>query len=545
MENFLPTPDAICHSPALSALVGILPLLTFFVLLGAFKLKTHLCALGSLIAAALIAKIGFAMPVPLIGLSAAQGFAFGLAPILYIVVAAVWLYNLTVASNRADDVRTVFSTVGKGDMRIQGLLIGFSFCGLLEGLAGFGAPVAIVAAMLVSLGLKPLKAALVTMVGNAISVGFGAMAIPVTTAGRLGGTDGAAVAWAATGITPLIAAFIPLLLLFIMDGMRGIKQLWAVAVVQGAVTAAGHLAAGRLISYELTAVLASLLGFAVVAVLLTFFRPSTPEEFSSEMRELPSASRITLGLMPYWLVVIIFAVAKLWTFGINIPKALSATDITIRWPGLYGHLLAADGSVSGAPVYTLQTLSGPGTMIVLTALIVSAVYGRYGRPGKFEFSFGRGIKTLFSTIAALRLSLLTIALVMSLAYVMNFSGQTLAIGSALAATGAAFAFLSPILGWLGTAVTGSATSANALFANLQATAGTGAHLDPNILLAANTVGGGIGKIVSPQNLAIASTAINEPGCEPQLLRKAAPWSTGLLLVLCAVIFSAARGLSVF
>ncbi|WP_420826949.1 L-lactate permease [Arcanobacterium phocisimile] len=540
--TFVPSTESIAGSTVLSALVGILPLVAFFFMLGVFKLKTHWCALGSLVIALAIAVFGFYMPIPMAINSALFGTAFGIMPILYIVIAAVWLYNLTVFSGRDQDVRAVFSAVGKGDMRIQALLLGFSFCGLLEGLAGFGAPVAIVAAMLVSLGISPIKAALVTMVGNAINVGFGAMAIPITTAGKIGGVAATDVANTASSMTPWVIILIPFLLLFILDGGRGVRQLWHIGLLQGLVTALGHFVAAHFVSYELTAVFASLLGFAVVAGALVVLNPTTPEDWRSEVKEeaAPSASRLTLALMPYWLVVIIFSIAKLWTFGFNVPEALAKTTIAIEWPGLYGSLLTSSGEASSAAILGIQTLANPGTMIVITALIVSAVYGANSSE-RFKFSFGRGISVLFNTIHSLRWSLLTIALVMALAYVMNFSGQTAAIGAALAATGSAFAFLSPILGWIGTAVTGSATSANALFASLQSTAATGANLDPHILLSANSIGGGLGKIVSPQNLAIAATAIAKPGSEAEILRKAAPFSAGLLLVLCLLTFLATQG----
>ena len=207
---------------------------------------------------------------------------------------------------------------------------------------------------------------------------------------------------------------------------------------------------------------------------------------------------------------------------------------------MYGQLLNAKGEASTGAIYNLQTLSNPGTWIFLTAIIVTFIYAARSVPGKFEMSVGKGFATLAKTCYTLRMAILTIAAVMALAYVMNFSGQTSAIGAALAATGAAYAFLSPALGWVGTAVAGSATSAGALFANLQATAAQGAGLDPKILLAANTIGGGLGKIVSPQNLAIASTAVDAPGTDAEILKKAAPYSIGLLLVLGALVFLASQ-----
>ena len=540
--SFTPSTTAIGSNVFMTALAGILPLLLFFVLLGAFKVKTHWCALISLIAAILIAVIGFKMPVTLSLLAAGQGIVFALIPIIYIIIAAVWLYNLTEVSGRSKDLRAVFNTIGKGDIRVQALIVAFSFCGLLEGLAGFGAPVAIVAAMLVSLGLPPVKAAVVTIVGNAINVGFGAMAIPATTAGRLGGQNPLLVAADMGHLSWIIACFIPLILLWILDGGRGIAQLWPLALISGIATAAGHFVTTGF-SYELTAVLASLIGLAASYVFLLVWTPKTPDEYRSDdaQEDRPDGSRITLALLPYVLVVVVIALTKLWKIGVDIDSVFKATDIKIPVPGLHGVLVNAKGQAVSSTIYTFQFLSNPGTWIFVTAIAVAFIYGRTSSGGRFPMTFGKGIATLFKTISTLKISILTICLVMGLAYVMNMSGQTSAIGAALATTGIFFAFLSPILGWLGTAVAGSATSAGALFANLQSTAAQIAGLDPATLLAGNTIGGGIGKIVSPQNLTIAATAINEPGSEAEILKKAAPYSIALLLVLCALIFLASQG----
>ena len=539
--SFTPSTTAVGGNVFLTAAVGLLPLVAFFVLMGVFKVKTHWCALISLAASALIAVLVFGMPAPMAVLSGAQGLAMGFVPIIYIIIAAVWLYNLTETSGRSQDLKAVFNTIGKGDQRAQTLIVAFCFCGLLEGLAGFGAPVAIAAAMVATLGLPKLKAAVVVMVGNAINVGFGAMAIPTTTAGKLGGEDPVTVATAMGRLTWAFCAFIPLILLFILDGMRGVKQLWPLAIVAGLATGVGHFFTPS-ISYELTAVLASLLGLAASYIFLLVWSPKTPGEFRSHVAadDAPDRERVVLALLPYILVVVIIAVTKLWTLGVDLDKAFKATDLTMKWPGVYGRLLTSKGEPAKSAVYTLQTLSNPGTWIFLTAIIVTFIYAARSVPGKFEMSVGRGLATLAKTCYTLRMAILTIAAVMALAYVMNFSGQTSAIGAALAATGAAYAFLSPVLGWVGTAVAGSATSAGALFANLQATAAQGAGLDPRILLAANTIGGGLGKIVSPQNLAIASTAVDAPGTDAEILKKAAPYSIGLLVVLGALVLLASQ-----
>ncbi|MCI1932307.1 MAG: L-lactate permease [Ancrocorticia sp.] len=543
-DLFTPSVTALSSSLLLSAIVAVIPLLAFFVMLGVFKIPTHWCALISLAVSIVIAVVGFKMPAHLALLSATQGAFFGLFPILFIVIMAVWLYNLTERSGRSEDVRTVFAIVGHGDVRLQALLIGFSFCGLLEGLAGFGAPVAIASAMLLAVGLPPLKAALAAIVGNALNVGFGAMAIPVTTAGQLGGIAPESVAATMGRITPLLISWTPLLILGIIDGKRGIKQAWPAALVAGVGMAAGHFIGSQFLPYQLTAVFASLLSFALLAGFLQVWHISeTPQEHRSQQTEGGlTASRVVLGLMPYWLVVVIFAFAKLWKIGWDLPALLSSTDIAIAWPGLDGNIADTLGNVSNSTVLNFQWLSSPGTMLLITGLIVSISYGAISSGGRFPFSFGKGIATLGKTVRDLRIAILTICTIMALAYVMNLSGQTVTIGTWLAETGAAFAFVAPLLGWIGTAVTGSATSAAALFANLQAVAATQAHLPPSLLLAANEIGGGIGKIISPQNLAIAASAIREPGSESKLLRKALPYSVVLIVLLGIITFLASRGI---
>ena len=538
-QSFTPSTTSVAGNVFLTAIVGLLPLILFFVLMGVFKVATHWCAIISLVTSLVIAVLAFKMPVGMALLAGTQGAAMGFMPIIYIIIAAVWLYNLTEKSGRSADLKAVFNTIGRGDQRAQALIVAWCFCGLLEGLAGFGAPVAITCAMLVTLGVPKIKAAVVAVVGNAINVGFGAMAIPTTTAGKLGGADPVVVAGDMGHLTWIFCLFIPFLMLFILDGSRGVRQLWPLALVAGLAAGAGHFFTPS-VSYELTAVVASLLGFAACYVFLLVWGPTTPAECATEADEAdkPTGSRIGLALLPYVLVVVIIAITKLAK---PVAAFFSSTDVKIPWPGIYGNLLTGDGSPSTAAIYSLQILSNPGTWIFVTGIIVAIVYGMNSSGGRFQTSVGEMFAVLPRTIYSLRMAILTIASVMALAFVMNFSGQTTSIGAALATTGAAFAFLSPILGWIGTAVAGSATSAGALFANLQSTAAAGAGLDPNILLAANTIGGGIGKIVSPQNLAIAATSVDSEGSDAEILKKAAPYSIGLLLVLCILVFVASQG----
>ncbi|KPC96287.1 L-lactate permease, partial [Streptomyces sp. NRRL F-6602] len=235
------------------------------------------------------------------------------------------------------------------------------------------------------------------------------------------------------------------------------------------------------------------------------------------------------------LVIVIFALAKLNLGGLDMPKILAVWNIELQWPGLYGSLLAPDGSPAGSAVYKLDVLGNPGTLLILSGLLVTLVY-RFTRDERFPMTGRMALGAAGHTLNNMKVSIATVATVLSISYVMNQSGQTVAIGTWLAAAGGIFALLSPSLGWLGTAVTGSDTSANALFATLQQTAGQKAGIDPTLLVAANTSGGVVGKLVSPQNLTIAATAVEQPGSERVLLRKVAGYSVAMLAVLCVLVY---------
>ncbi|GAA2514785.1 MAG: L-lactate permease [Kocuria sp.] len=543
MTTFTAVTDAVGGSIGLSALVGCLPLLTFFVMLLAFRASAYVAGLTSLVVALAVAILGFGMPTQLALLTATQGAVYGLFPIVWIVVMALWFYQVTVLSGRFEDLRTIFDTIGGGDLRIQAMLIAFCFGGLLEALAGFGAPVAITATMILALGLKPLKAATLVLIANTAPVAFGAIAIPITTAGALTDLDPAHIGAVVGHQAPLFAFVVPFFLLLIVDGARGLKQAWPAALVVGGSFAIAQWWCATHFSYELTDVVASLVGLAAAVVLMRFWRPKGAEAVRADLGvEKPESAavltpgRIWMAVLPYVLVVVIFGIAKLWTAGVNVPKALATTDVKIPWPGLHGHLLNAKGEAITGTVYNFQWLSSPGTLLLITGLLVTIVYCLFNHNGMFRLSVGNAIAEIGRCFWKMRFSALTIMAVLALAYVMNFSGQTIAIGTFVAGLGAAFAFFSPVLGWVGTAVTGSDTSANALFANLQKTAALGSGLDPHLMTAANTSGGVVGKMISPQSLAIASTSVGMQGKESSIFRAVVPWSLGMLLVLCCLVF---------
>ncbi|MET4060253.1 lactate permease [Arthrobacter sp. UYP6] len=572
MESFIPSTDPVLNSVAVSALVALVPLLTFFVLLAYVKVKAHVAGGIALLVALAVAVFAFSMPAGLAVLSATQGAVFGAFPVLWIVIMAIWLYQITVLSGRFEDLRRVFDVIGGGDVRVQAILVAFCFGGLLEALAGFGAPVAITATMLVALGIKPLKAAAAVLVANTAPVAFGAMAIPITTAASLTGLDAGHIGMVVGRQAPLLAVFVPLILVFILDGRRGVKDTWPAAVITGVAFALAQVLCSTFFSYELTDIVAALAGLGAAVVFLKFWQPRGLEaarermgltamaaagslstagslttagsgargrgRSSADMKDGDSLtrSRTLLALFPYFLVILIFGIAKLWKWGADIPALLAATDIKVPWPWLHERLLNDAGEPVSSTIYTFNWLSSPGTLLLITGLIVCAVYAKYDDGGRYAMTVGNGVADIFRTIWNMRWAGLTILSVLSLAYVMNFSGQTVSIGTWLAGTGAFFAFLSPVLGWVGTAVTGSDTSANALFARLQQTAGIEAGIDPNLLVAANTTGGVVGKLISPQNLAIAVTAVKLDGQESVLLRKVVGWSVGLLLVLCTLVY---------
>ncbi|KAA0924067.1 MULTISPECIES: L-lactate permease [unclassified Rhodococcus (in: high G+C Gram-positive bacteria)] len=548
---YTPDLEPLDGSVGLSAAVACLPLLTVFVTLGLLRWKAHFAGLAGLVVALAVAVLAYDMPVNLAGLSATQGFAFGLFPIVWIVICAIWLYELTVTSGRFDDLRRIIDAISD-DPRIQAIIIAFGFGGLLEALAGFGAPVAITGIMLLAIGFAPMRAAVVVLLANTAPVAFGAIGIPILTAGNLTGIDYHEIGAYVGHQTPFIALFVPLFIAFLTDGRRGVAQTWPVALAVGVVFAVAQCVSATWISVELTDIIASLAGIAAAVVVLRFWKPTgsdaarerillardadldsgssgsapiTPAPIATRTIEAAplTTQRVWLALFPYLLVIAVFSVAKLWS---PVARFLASTDIAVPWPGLDGNILTAAGSPATTTIYKFTWLSTPGTLLLICGVIVAAVY-RVSAPDAARL-FG-------STLIKLRFSALTVGAVLALAYVMNQSGQTITIGTWIAGTGAFFAYLSPILGWLGTAVTGSDTSANALFATLQQTAAINAGIDPTLLVAANTSGGVVGKMISPQNLAIAASAVGLVGRESEIFRKVIGWSLGLLLAICLLV----------
>ncbi len=575
-EQFQQNTEAVGDSLTASAVCAVIPLAVLFLLLGGLKVRAWIAGLISLAVAIAVAVVLFGMPFGQSISAAIDGGLFGFFPILWIVINAVWIYNLTVASGHFEVLRESFERVSP-DQRIQAIIIAFCFGALLEALAGFGTPVAISVVMLMSLGFKPVKAATVALVANTAPVAFGALAIPIVTlapiaAGvsndpRLSESNALGTLGSMVGRqTPILALVVPLVLVLIVDGMRGVRQTWLPAVVCGFVFAVGQFVTSNYLSVQLTDIVASLLAAGSVVLLVRVWQPSEVlTAAKAEEEELAGAgSRSSAGAQstggpstatatatkdrgtpaaagaggagkpsvdnradvfrayaPYLVIIAIFSLT-------NIPAvvdffAKEPWTFIFDWPGL--DILNA----AGDPVPTefkFNWLPAAGTLLIIAGVISMLI---------LRLTPAQGLKTYGATYVELRSAIITVMAVLGLAYVMNLSGQTTSLGVWLAGAGSAFALLSPILGWIGVAVTGSDTSSNSLFGALQVQAATKAGLDPVLMAAANSSGGVLGKMVSPQNLAIAAAAVGMSGREGELFRKVIGWSLLMLLLMCLIV----------
>ncbi|QCB26964.1 L-lactate permease [Streptomyces sp. SS52] len=519
--------EPVAGSLGLSALVAALPLVIVLVLLGGVRMKAHLAGLTGLLAAVLVAWLAYGMPLDQTASSAAQGAVFGLFPILWIVVNALWVYRMTVRTRHFDILRRSFGRLSD-DPRIQALVVAFCFGALLEALAGFGAPVAICSVMLVALGFDPVRAAVVSLVANTAPVAFGAMGTPVVTLAQVTGLPLDDVASVVGRQTPLLALVVPLLLVALVDERRGLRETWVPALACGVAFAVAQFAAANYVSAQLADIGAALLGAGALVAVPHSRRPAAEPVRaavltgvrSEELDEEDSGREVVRAYAPYALIVAVFSVAQIPAVKDWLAKATQTYD----WPFL--DVVDPEGNPAGGNVFSLPVVSTGGTLVLFAGVATAVVLGVHARVA---------VKEWLATVHELRFAILTVTSVLALAYVMNLSGQAATIGHFVAAAGAGLAFLSPVLGWFGVAVSGSDTSANALFGALQVTAARESGLSPELLAAANSSGGVLGKMISPQNLTIACAAVGLAGREGDLLRKVLPWSLGLLLVMCLIV----------
>ncbi len=527
--------DPIGGSLAWSAVVAAVPLLLLFVLLGALKMTAWLASLISLAVSLVIAVVVYGMPIGQALLAGSEGAAFGFFPILWIVINAIWVYQMTVETGHFDVLRRSFASVSD-DQRIQAIIIAFSFGALMEALAGFGTPVAVTSVMLMALGFQPMKAAVLALVANTAPVAFGAMATPIITLGKVTELPADTLGAMIGRQTPLLSLFVPLALVAIVDGKRGIRETWPVAVLSGGVFAVAQYATSNFVSVPLADVVASLVSAAAVVAFVRMRHPvratdparviaggAADEPTAGFARrvggERDSRADVARAYAPYGIIIVVFVVCQIGAVKTLLDKATFVFD----WPGL--DVVDAKGKALSLTKFTLNLLNTPGTQMLVAGIVTMLV---------LRLSLPRAVKAYGATLHQLRWAILTVMAVLALAFVMNVSGQTITLGTFMAGAGAAFALLSPILGWLGTAVTGSDTSANSLFGALQVTAANQAGLSDVLMAASNSSGGVLGKMISPQNLAIAAAAVGLNGKEGDIFRRVVVWSLVFLAAMCAL-----------
>ncbi len=529
--------DPVGGSLGLTSIFAALPLVTLFLLLGGLRMPAQWASLISLGVGIVVALAVYSMPVGQALDAAAWGAAFGLFPIMWIVVNAIWIYRVTVDTGHFQVLRRSFAAISD-DQRIQAIIIAFCFGALIEALAGFGTPVAITSVMLIALGLEPLKAAAVALVANTAPVAFGAIATPIITLGEVTDIPADTLGELVGRQTPVLALVVPLILVGMVDGVRGIRQTWPAAAVGGLSFGVAQFVASNYISIELTDIIAALVSVTAIVLLLRVWRPAEPLLGERAMPAIAGAdgydpalerrhgvrpggdsrADVAAAYAPYLLIVAVFSIAQI----ASVKEALDSVTSEFAWPGID---IQKSGGDAYDATFKFNWLGAAGTLLLVSGLGTLVV---------LRVGIGRALRVYGATLNQLKWAILTVATVLALAFVMNTSGQTVTLGLWLAGAGGIFAFLSAFIGWLGVAVTGSDTSSNSLFGALQVAAAKDAGLSPALMAAANSSGGVLGKMISPQNLAIGAAAVGMAGREGDIFRVVVKWSL-LLVVLMAVL----------
>jgi lactate permease len=519
-QNYTPVAGSI----ALSALVAALPVFTLLLLLGVLRKPAWKSALCGLAVACAVAAFVYRMPLGLVASSVSYGAAFGLFPISWVFFWAVVLYRITVDTGKFEVVKDSVGSLTH-DRRLQALLIAFALGAFVEGAAGFGAPVAVAASMLSGLGFSPFYAAAICLLANTAPVAFGSIGIPVVTLAGITGLSQYDLSANVGRICAPVSLIVPGYLILVMGGFRALRGVLPAAAVCGVTFAVTQFLVSNYMGPQLTDILSSLAAIAGLVVLFKVWQPADKFEMQGEHWEAagaspgssPTAARprytggeLFLAWLPY-LLLVLFVILM----GLDIVKsALSGTIMVFPWPGLHNAIERVAPVVPKATpyaaTYTANLLTASGTACLLAA-IVSAIALRM-TPSQFG-------RTVAATAKQLGYSVLTVAAVLGLAFLMNYSGATATMGLAFAATGVMFPFFSALLGWLGVFLTGSDTSANALFGNLQVVTANHLGLNPVLMAASNSSGGVMGKMISLQSIAVAAAATGMPSSdEPKLFR---------------------------
>ncbi len=481
----------------LSFLVAALPIAVVLVMLGVLRRPAWQSSLGGLLTALVIALALWQFPGGLAVASALNGAVFALWPVMWIVFTALLLYNIAVISGRFDAFRDWMLEHLPDDRRVVLVLIGFCFGCLLEGISGFGTPVAITSALLILVGFQPLEALTYTLIFNTAPVAFGALGVPITVLGQVTGLPAVQLGAMVGRQLPLFALLLPFYVTVVYGGWRSLRALWPVLLVAGISFASAQFVASNYLNYALTDVLASLTSLLVTLGFLRLWSPKPDAEFAIQRPAITTPRTVSSvpnwqGWIP-WLVVSVVVIA--WTFA----KVALVGQQAVAWPGLDKAVYITLYNKPYAATWVFQPL-GTGTAILLAAIITAALVGV--GPGRF-------MGAVATTWRQSRIAILTVVLIMALAFLMNYSGMTYTLGLGVASVGAIYPLLSPFLGWIAVFLSGSDTSGNALFGNLQVVAANQLGLNPVLIAATNSSGGVMGKMISPQNIAtgVAVTAL--------------------------------------
>jgi lactate permease len=508
---------------ALSALVALVPILFLFIALTVLKMKGHWAAIIATSLAVGVACIAYGMPMQYAGLSVVYGALFGLFPVSWIVITALFIYNMSVKTGQFEVVKNSLATISD-DRRMQALLIAFSFGAFIEGAAGFGTPVAITAAMLAGLGFNPLYAASLCLLANTAPVAFGAIGIPIVVGANASGVDLMGFSQMVGRTLPFLSVFVPLYLVILMAGWKKGIEVWPACMVSGGSFALVQFLSANYIGPLLPDILSSISSMICTVIFLRYWHPKEswrfPEETKSEGREklMYSGGQVFRSWAPFLLLSVFVA-----AWGINNVQTAMNQIFLVKLPieGL-DKMVIDDVGKSKAAVYTFNGLSAAGTAILLAWFFCIPVMGA---------SIRTALDVAGNTLKQLRWPIVTIATILGFAYIMNYSGMAITLGHAFASTGWFFPFFAAFLGWLGVFMTGSDTSTNALFGKLQAVTAHQLGINPLVTVNANTCGGVTGKMISPQSISVATAATNMVGKEYEIFRFTLKHS----LILCTVV----------
>ncbi len=516
-----------------SGIIAFLPILLFLLSLTIFKLKGVYAAALTLGVTIIITVGVFDMPITKAFGAILLGTGKALWPIGYIVIMAVWLYKISVQTGKFEIVRGSIANITE-DQRLQLLLIGFCFNAFLEGAAGLGVPIAICAALLVTLGFHPIKAAGLCLIANASTGAFGTVGIPVITGADVGGMQTIDLSRMTALILPLISFLVPFLLIFILNGLKGIKEIFPAIFLVSSVFSVLQLLTIATIGPELANIIPSLVSMLVLAAFLRKWKPKTiyhepGVEVTGTLKKY-TMKEILVAWSPFYLLTGVIAIWSLPAFKNLFADggALDFTTIALKIPGLHNEIIRTPPIVTEAnsmpAILHVNFVSATGTAILLAIILTSVLFP--------ALNLKQTVNLLGGTIKELWLPIFTIVLVMAFANLSDFSGLSTSLGLALAKTGDFFPFVSPVLGWIGVFLTGSVVNNNALFGSLQVVTGTQIGISPGLLMAANTAGGSVAKLISPQSIAIAAAAVNQTGNESKIFQYTIRYSLGLLLLVC-------------